>query len=511
MKKMKKLISIVMVLAMVMPMVLATSLTAAADGEVTITVTNMPEGASVSYAQLIRPNMETATGWEFVSDEIAKAYINAFGGNVNAQQVIWALIKYQAGSAEVDGMPEDTITITASQIDTALKELEDSLQYSSENVTNHVISGITTAGVYSVKLTLQNYSATPMSAYVAFGAVENEVYPTLQPATVNAKVSKMGLEKTDDDADKAVAIGDTVTFTVKVNVPRIPANENNKYFYITDILKGAEFVDADVNTAKITVGGEEYTNFTVTKETYTENEGTENEVRYPAFRIDLSDLVATHAGAEVVLTYDAKVTAAMVDNHAYAGNDPDSLTNNTYGDDEDKLYSGTITFTKTDEGTTPLAGAEFTVFTVVNGEKKYLSADTVGYKLVDETSAQKFVTDGNGKITLTGLDVGTYTFHETKAPTGYSINETDVDVTLVLDTTNADYVITKEADLENNIEEEGYYVATAEYTGTGTMKDTKLSALPETGGMGTYIFTILGVAIMAAMAFSFIKGRKTQE
>lgn len=510
MKKMKKLISIVMVLAMVMPMVLATTLTAAAK-EVTITVTNMPEGAAVSYAQLIQPNTETATGWEFVNETIENAYITAFGNNITAQQAIWALIKYKAGAADVEGMPTDTISITASQIDAALKALEGSLTYSSENVANQVISGITTAGVYSVKLALENYSAAPMSAYVAFGAVENEEYPTLQPATVNAKVSKMGLEKTDNDADKAAAIGDTVVFTVKVNVPHIASNETNKAFYITDILKGAEFVDADVNTAKITVGGTEYTDFTVTKETYTENEGTENEVSYPAFRIDLSDLVATHAGAEVVLTYNAKVTATTVDNHAYAGNDPNSLTDNTYGDDEDKLYSGTITFTKTDEGETPLAGAEFTVSTVVNGEKKYLAADTVGYKLVDETSAQKFVTDANGKITIAGLDVGTYTFHETKAPTGYSINETDVDVTLVLDTTNADYVITKEADPDNGIEAEGYYVAKQEYAGTGSMKDTKLSALPETGGMGTYIFTILGVAIMAAMAFSFIKGRKTEE
>ncbi|WP_349398876.1 LPXTG cell wall anchor domain-containing protein [Clostridium perfringens] len=41
------------------------------------------------------------------------------------------------------------------------------------------------------------------------------------------------------------------------------------------------------------------------------------------------------------------------------------------------------------------------------------------------------------------------------------------------------------------------------------MKNTKLSKLPSTGGMGTYIFTFVGVTLMAgAIGSHFLFGKK---
>lgn len=38
--------------------------------------------------------------------------------------------------------------------------------------------------------------------------------------------------------------------------------------------------------------------------------------------------------------------------------------------------------------------------------------------------------------------------------------------------------------------------------------NTKLSSLPSTGGMGTYLFTIIGVVVMAGAAGAFFISRR---
>ena len=42
----------------------------------------------------------------------------------------------------------------------------------------------------------------------------------------------------------------------------------------------------------------------------------------------------------------------------------------------------------------------------------------------------------------------------------------------------------------------------------GGLNDTKLNSLPSTGGMGTYLFTIIGVVVMAGAAGAFFISRR---
>ena len=91
-------------------------------------------------------------------------------------------------------------------------------------------------------------------------------------------------------------------------------------------------------------------------------------------------------------------------------------------------------------------------------------------------------------IDVEGLDAGSYHFEETKAPKGYSINTDGKTLTL---TVNGD-------------------VATAKLYNKGSLNDTKLSALPSTGGMGTYLFTVVGVVLMACAAGAFMVSRKKE-
>lgn len=104
--------------------------------------------------------------------------------------------------------------------------------------------------------------------------------------------------------------------------------------------------------------------------------------------------------------------------------------------------------------------------------------------------ATTVVTDTNGEVKVEGLDKGTYHFTETKAPNGYSINEAGKNIELGLGT--------------------GVEKASENFEATGdlTLKDSRLSSLPSTGGMGTYLFTIIGVVVMAGAAGAFFISRR---
>lgn len=136
--------------------------------------------------------------------------------------------------------------------------------------------------------------------------------------------------------------------------------------------------------------------------------------------------------------------------------------------------------------------------------------------------------DENGEILFTGLDEGTYTLKETKAPTGYSL-PVDIEYTLRI---TAYYETNNTLDHFNvRVEQNDTFYTTIQYRlvdgGGGhpalsivgnqgpdsvDIKNTKLASLPSTGGIGTTIFTIGGCAIMiAAAALYFVNRRKSEE
>ena len=109
------------------------------------------------------------------------------------------------------------------------------------------------------------------------------------------------------------------------------------------------------------------------------------------------------------------------------------------------------------------------------------------YKYDPEGKVTEVFTKANGTVKVQGLDVGTYYFKEITAPKGYSVNQNQSEATLAVG--------------ENE-------KATGAIAVTTGMTDTKLSALPSTGGMGTYLFTIIGVVVMAGAAGAFFISRR---
>lgn len=123
----------------------------------------------------------------------------------------------------------------------------------------------------------------------------------------------------------------------------------------------------------------------------------------------------------------------------------------------------------------------------------------VKYTWVDSTDkATKFTSNKDGQIEVKGLKDGDYTLVETKAPEGYS------------QTANVkkNFTIGSADDLDDNYlpEEDAKEEANKAPKDAVKINNTKVS-IPETGGIGSLIFIVAGLAIMGG---AFVAYRKSQ-
>lgn len=459
MKKMRKIFAVLLTLAMVFGMSM-TSFAATKD-TATITVNNADK-ATLTYAQVIKADQSTETGWAFVNTEVANAYKTAFKATDDQ-----AAIKAMLPAANVD----------ANKLGAAQAKAANHVTFNAM-ANPHTVNA---AGVYLVKATEVGYTYNIMSAYIGFGEVtitgEKYDYPSLVDAKLGAKKTPTKVEKEAVDTDNVVATGDILTYKVKTNVPFIAPTDTDKTFWAYDELTGAEYTEKE--TATITLGGENVTT------AYPINWNTDK----AKFSVDLSNMINdanSNAGKEVVITYKVKVTANndIITNKATAGHKGKT----DFGSTEIKVYQGNITLTKTGENNVKLPNAGFEVRKDSKDSKALTFtklADGV-YKYDPNSTVTEVFTKADGTVKVQGLDVGTYYFKEKTAPEGYSVNQDQAEATLAVEGDKAAAVLTANT----------------------SMTDTKLSALPSTGGIGTTIFTIAGCLIMIAAAGLFFASRK---
>ena len=478
MSKVKRILSVIMAMVMVLAMSVPTF---AAGENATITLKRFDNANKVEYMQIIQKDETKTSGWAF-TNRAGKCFTEAFeltDSEDAQQQVIWGLIKYNDNSVKLP-TGVTAVTATAAKIDLALSKVAALTGFTVAK--NKESIEVNAAGVYAIKAEETGFTYKTATAYVGFG----KPYPTLTGAEVTAKKSPTSVDKIVADDDHVVAIGDIVTYTIEAYVPFIDAaNTANRTFTITDIITGADYYLAGPNSVNsVTMEGKDgqVGKIVVNKDG-------------KGFTIDLSELVADtsnpNAGKKITVTYTAKVKELTVENTAGS-----HTADATYGGNNVpvKLFTGEITLLKygdSDEANV-LKDAEFEV-------SKDEAATPLKFKLQEngnyryapdaEDASTVVKTNAEGKIVVEGLNVGTYHFKETKAPEGYSINTDGKDITLT---------------------QTG--VATAIVKASDKLNDTKLNALPSTGGIGTTIFTIGGCAIMiVAAGLFFATRRKTQK
>ena len=480
MKKMRKIFAVLLTLAMVLAMSIPTF---AAKGGATLEVKGLATYAKqiVNIYEIYRLDAND-NGW------VAAAWTkgtNVTPETLNTEGMISAL-KNAAQKTNAIATKEST-------------KIEDG------KFTSNVTFDSLQAGAYLVIVT-DSANKTEYSTMVAKTYKYDENNNLISPlnASVVAKADKY---HTGKEADKTnVEVGDLVTYTVRTTVPYQEIKPNGdklvKEFKVSDKLTGAKFYltgDAVKGTDavnKITVNGVTVNGFDKL------DEGLNGQ---DSFDLNLMGLVKddnTYAGQEVVITYTAKVlTANEVSNSATSTQDPIGTIT--------KTYSGNATITKYDkEESNKLEGAQFVVYRKnADNKKEYAVIGNDGWitgQWIEETAdgkvpeglGQTLITSnekGNtyGTVTVKGLKVGEYYFQEVVAPDGYSINTTDVKFKMI-----------------EKVENQVVTGVVAEKPEEIKMNDTKLSALPSTGGIGTTIFTIAGCLIMVTAAGLFFASRK---
>ena len=357
------------------------------------------------------------------------------------------------------------------------------------------------AGAYLVIVT-DPTNKTEYSTMVAKTYKYDEKNNLIAPLDASVVAKAEGYH-TGKEADKTnVEVGDLVTYKVKTTVPYQEVRPNGdklvKEFKVSDTLTGATFyltgesVKGTAAVNKITVNGATVEGFAKLDESlHGQN----------SFDLNLMGLVRddnTYAGQEVVITYTALVNKAnLVENNATSTQDPDGTTT--------KTYSGNATITKYEVKTTNvLKGAEFVVYRMNGETKEYAVIDNEGWitgRWIAETTkgevpaglGSTLTTADDGTVTVKGLKAGDYYLKEVVAPDGYSINNNDIAFTMAETKDKTTGVVTGVAPTQPELIK---------------MYDSKLSALPSTGGIGTTIFTIAGCLIMIAAAGLFFASRK---
>ncbi len=400
----------------------------------------------------------------------------------------------------------------------------------SSKILNYQISGLA-AGYYLVKDTdpSGNIKLDAYTNYILKVAGDVKVEPKSEVPSSEKKVQdKNDTEKTTtgwiDSAD--YDIGDDVPFKLTGTVAENYGDFTGAYEFNFVDQQSAGLNEPENFEAKVVHGNTE----TVIKTGYTVSTKDQNNNFTGVFSVNFPNLkelrdkknntIAVEAGDKIEVTYTSKLNANAI---IGSGGNPNTMhleySNNPNGDQKGQTKDDTvIVFTyktvinKTDKDGKALKGAEFALYKLTKG------GDIVAYK--DNNGNDVKGTWGNPldyvekdnadttTFTFKGLDDGIYKLSETKTPDKFnSIDDIVFEVVARHDETSDAPTLTY---LSGNplSGEISFTPIVSDGALTASVVNYAGSQLPETGGIGTTIFYVVGVVLMLGAGVLLITKRR---
>ena len=530
--------------------------TSATDKTITLNVSNVGDGDTVSAYKLVSYNT-TGNGYEF--NEGFESYINTKKAESQTAEQYLASLDAAGVNKLLEGYATECNTGTAYNLPTTS---------ASATATNGNASLKLDAGYYLLLTTTSSTNSkvyTPLSAFVKVDGENLVVYAGSNTTALTAeqdgsyKVSakfedgptidkKTNATKSSEDAawkDTAAAgVGDIVRFYVAVTIPKYN-NVSALNLTVNDTLTNLKYKDGSVkvyqnepnvkgnNTSDTEIQGAIKNSDKVVVQDYTVTDGTGKQSL--KFELDYAKIMEGATQSKTVYVYyEAIMQKESVVEKKHSGENVATLTysnaakpdsEHTTDKKQTNVYNYYLSVNKVKNDTEEaLKGAMFSLYpdkTSKDAIKFVKATDTDGteyYRPAAEgESGAVTVLEANFRIR--GLDANTYYLEEVETPKGYTKPKDRFKTTLTskLDENNlhtgkldaAASNMTSVNDADKNLIIAGINNEVL-HQFDATIKNFSTPNLPTTGGTGTVLLSIGGVVLMAAGAYLLFFRKKKE-
>ena len=496
--KAKKLVTLILTALLVLsilPMnVFAAQREVTASSTASITINNAVKNDVLAAYKVVDITYNAANNT--LSYTWNSAFADYFAGNTTYNDTAYTVDEFAALTNNPDGLktllaglPKYIANKSITPVDTRTVDAGGTATFANLAMGEYFIRPTSTTSVY--QLMLQKVEPTVVDGtYV------------IEDITFNAKHKEVSVTKTADKT--SVTKNEKVNYTITVEIPTYATGAVDKSFHVSDLLPDG--LTIDVGSIKVARNG---TDITSENTQYTLNTTANTTTTSPHYTFKLSVDTAQYAanwaadgGKQLVITY----TATLNDNDTTQVNTKETNTvtfdysNYPYVENSHAQKRDTVDVTtfaiKIDkyvknEKDAKLANAKFDLYrTATTAEIDAGTSVEIPHTSIKGILLESgLTTDDSGAATFAKYEAnGTnydYYLVETQAPSGYNI----LDYAVKVNFTDAEVEATN-----------GVY--TVEVPNSSGIR------LPITGGTGTVIFTIIGIALMVGAVVLFVVSRK---
>lgn len=498
MKKLKRVLAVLLTAIMTLAMA-TTAFAAENQGSLKVTVNqgNTLNGQTIKVYKLFDLTVSESHYAYTVNEQYKEMIATALGqpGTATNEELYQAIsnLKGEAIQKFADDFTAAALTSNTGETQTS-RELGNVTEYTFNNLD------------FGYYLVYQTGTKEIQSSLVSVNKLEG--------AEVKLKGQAPSIEKTADK--ETVEIGEVVTYTITGVIPDTTGYKQYAYKIHDTLTDGLDFVK-DANGTVVDDPNNYLVSVQIGETLATEQKAQLSGNGNRTMLLDLSQWIRDNQGSKgqtFTAKYYAKVnSAAVVETKNSAkleyGNDPDNTTMTTPSEAKTPTYPVQIHKFARGEEQGYLAGATFRLYkteqdakantnaiAVTGSDGSYTVAeDQKNTKTYDMVSVGNVVTEGIN-LKLNGLKAGDYWLVETEAPDGYNGITAPIKITIAKSADGDVNNWTISRDSENVSDK----IIKIENT-TGTI-------LPGTGGMGTILFTVVGIALVLIVAASFVISRR---